>query len=171
VSCISYRLGSGRGSSLCRFLLIIESQSAANFRVGDALVGLGQSGPRRLDVDAILFCLDQPIQQLHVLDRNNGSRVLPSSVDNNPLPLILCAVQHLGKRLSKLDHTEAHHSANSKSIPRVPHIMNLKNIMYMMNAAVKLGKVVEQKRGPTLEEAEGDLPQLPLCDRVEEQES
>src|SRR5262245_12616570 len=85
VSTISYRFGSGagRGSSFFRLRLIFESLSPTEFLVGDPLVRLRQSGPRRLDVEAILRLFEQPLEQLQVRDGNDGRGILAPAVNDD----------------------------------------------------------------------------------------
>jgi hypothetical protein len=94
-------------------LLIIEPQSSADSGVWDSIPGLSQRSPRGRDIEAILGLLDQSLEEFEVLERNQGRGVLPSPMDDDPLALVLRAVQDLGERPSELDHVESHHSAFS----------------------------------------------------------
>src|SRR5512135_2756531 len=89
VNRISYRLGPGLGSRPPRFLPIGEPQSSADLGVGDPVVGLGQGGPRRLDIETVLRLLDQSFEQLQILDRDDGRGVLAPTMDDDPFPLVL----------------------------------------------------------------------------------
>src|SRR5688500_17547678 len=89
VNSIRYRPGSGA----LRFRPIRQPQSPADFLVRNAVVGLGQGGPRRLDVKAILDVLDQALEELEILDRDDRGGILPTPMDDDPFPLVLRPVQ------------------------------------------------------------------------------
>jgi hypothetical protein len=124
-------------------LLILEPQPSADGGVGDSVLGLSQGSARGLDIEAILGLLDQALEEFEVLKWDEGRGILPASMDNDPLPLILRAVQDFGERLSKLDHVEPYHRAFSIGIYQAL-VVGHKIIMYMMGSPVNPGLLIEE---------------------------
>jgi hypothetical protein len=124
-------------------LLILELQPSADSGVGDSILGLRQGGPRGLDIEAILGLLDQSLEELEVLDRDECGSIFPASMDDDPLTLVLRAVQDLGHRPAKLDHVEPHHFALLRNRICDARVVDFMFIMYMIVPGVNLGSIIE----------------------------
>jgi len=92
-----------------RLLAIVQLQSLPDFGEGNPVIGLGEGVACGPDVEAILGILNQSFEESKVLDRDDGGRVLPPPMHDDPLPLILRPIEHFGELPPKFDHAEACH--------------------------------------------------------------
>jgi hypothetical protein len=92
---------------------MFEPQPSADIGIGNPFVGFGQGSPSGLDVEPVLCVLDQPFQELQVLDGNNRRGILAPPVDDDSFPLILGSVENIGQRLSKINDVKPSHAGFS----------------------------------------------------------